>query len=378
MTDCGSRYYLTINKRCVKVPVALSSMAGITDASYALLRKENIGIAFIGGFSVDEPTMNAGAKMADEGRHEFICGDPVSCIRDEVKKFEGSDVICGINIRGTSPKSYLDVYSAVGKDVIYEVDAHCRQEAMINAGAGEYLLKNTDTLADIVRALNEAGAYVSVKFRAGVSSNDSSLARLLWKAGADILHVDLMDFGSSKLKEIRNSCPLKIIANNSMNTFERVKEMFSHGADMVSLARNADNETLERLRVSIEEYADESGWYNAPKQLCRGGDLRGLAFCCMPIKQCPLIPALKKTGMSPKKFHDLKVSLAENTPLSSGESTCFGSLVWCCKSSTPCMFRDISLKQAGLSHQEYMRLKRRLSEGIIEKVFDERSEEESC
>ncbi|MDD4127301.1 MAG: methanogenesis marker 9 domain-containing protein [Methanomicrobium sp.] len=377
MMDSNSRYELNINGRTVKTPIALASMAGITDASYALLRKENIGIAFIGGYSIDEPSMNASTKMEEEGRREFKYEDPVSELIKEVSKFQGTDVILGVNLRGTTPESFLNIYSALGNGVIYEIDAHCRQEPMMNAGAGEYLLKNTDTLADIIRALKEAGATVSVKIRAGVNEDDANLSRLIWKAGADILHVDLMDFGHEKLRLIRNSCPLIIIANNSINTFNKMKDMFAHGADMVSLARHADNETLSHLKLSIEQYADESGWYNSPKQLCRGGDLRSLAFCCMPVKQCALIPTLKRAGMTPKEFHDLKLSLVENTPLASGESTCFGSLAWCCKSSTPCMFRDMSLKRAGLSHSEYMQLKHHLSKEIMKKVFDETGEEKS-
>ena len=372
--DSDSRYELRINNRTVKTPIALASMAGITDASYAMSIKDYIGIAFIGGYSIDEPSMNASIKMEEEGRQEFKYDDPAEELKNQVSKFTGTDVIAGINLRGTKPEAFLSIYSALGNSVIYEIDAHCRQEPMINAGAGEYLLKNTDTLSDIIRALKEAGATVSVKIRAGVNDDDAELSRIIWKAGADIIHVDLMDFGHEKIRQIRNSCPLMIIANNSMDTYDKVKDMFSHGADMISLARNSDPKTLESLFVSIEDYADESGWYNSPKQLCRGGDIRSLTFCCMPVKQCALIPALKRIGMSPKEFNDLKLSLVKDTPLASGDSTCFGSLAWCCKSSTPCMFRDMSLKRVGLSHSEYMRLKHHLSKEIMKKVFDEKNE----
>lgn len=372
--DSDSRYELRINNRTVKTPIALASMAGITDASYAMSIKDYIGIAFIGGYSIDEPSMNASIKMEEEGRQEFKYDDPAEELKKQVSKFTGTDVIPGINLRGTKPEAFLSIYSALGNSVIYEIDAHCRQEPMINAGAGEYLLKNTDTLSDIIRALKEAGATVSVKIRAGVNDDDAELSRIIWKAGADIIHVDLMDFGHEKIRQIRNSCPLMIIANNSMDTYDKVKDMFSHGADMISLARNSDPKTLESLFVSIEDYADESGWYNSPKQLCRGGDIRSLTFCCMPVKQCALIPALKRIGMSPKEFNDLKLSLVKDTPLASGDSTCFGSLAWCCKSSTPCMFRDMSLKRVGLSHSEYMRLKHHLSKEIMKKVFDEKNE----
>lgn len=88
------------------------------------------------------------------------------------------------------------------------------------------------------------------------------------------------------------------------------------------------------------------------------------------------MPALKKAGMSPKEYHDMKVESVENTPLASGSSTCFGSLAWCCKSSTPCMFRDISIKKEGITLADYMRYKRRLSEKIMKRLFDEEKREE--
>jgi len=376
MMDPYDRYELIVNGRTVKTPIAIASMAGIVDAEYVLARKENIGMAFIGGYSIDEPTMNASVLLEEEGRREFISADPVAAIKAEVEKFEATDVIPGVNLRGSSPQSFASVADELGDGLIYEIDAHCRQQAMIDAGCGEYYLHHPEELAEVVSALKDGGVTVSVKLRAGVADDDSALARLLWKAGADILHVDLMDFGVSKIRQIRNSCPLFLIANNSINTFDRMKDLFAHGADMVSLARNSDIETLKSLDMAIAAYADETGWYNSPKQLCRGGDLRSLTFCCMPVKQCPLMPALKKAGMSPKEYHDLKVKLVENTPLASGSSTCFGSLAWCCKGSTPCMFRDISIKKEGITLADYMRYKRRLSEKIMKRLFDEENREE--
>lgn len=370
MMDPYDRYELIVNGRTVKTPIAIASMAGIVDADYALARKEYIGMAFIGGYSIDEPTINASALMEEEGRSEFISTDPIATLKEEIEKFSGTDVIPGVNLRGSTPDSFALIAGALGTGVIYEVDAHCRQPAMINAGSGEYYLNNPGKLAEVVSTLKSTGVTVSVKIRAGVADDDSELARILWKAGADILHIDLMDFGNSKIRQIRNSCPLILIANNSVNSFGRMKDLLAHGADMVSLARHSDIDTLMSLEGAIAAYADETGWYNSPKQLCRGGDLRGLTFCCMPVKQCPLIPALGKIGMSPKEYHDLKLESVENTPLSSGESTCFGSLAWCCKSSTPCMFRDISIKKEGINLKDYMRYKRRLSEKIMDRVFN--------
>jgi TIM-barrel protein len=372
------RFGIILNQRVVKTPLAIASMAGWVDAHYVLARKAHTGAAFIGGYSVDEKTLEASHKMAEQGRKEFLYEDPVKELEDQTRLLEGSDVVTGINLRGSSAESYLEIARCLGDRVIYEIDAHCRQEPMIRAGCGEYYLHHPDELTRCVRALKSENVWVSVKIRAGVNANDASLAATLWKAGADIIHIDLMDFGYQKIRQIRNSCPLFIIANNSMHTFERVKEMFSHGADMVSLARKSDERTLRGLDAAISRYADEHGWYNSPKQLCRGGDLRALTFCCMPVKNCPLIPTLEKLGITREEYMAIKQEYVRGTPLSEGKQTCFGSLAWCCKDSSPCMFRDLSIRQAGLSSGEYMRMKRELSEKLMHWLFYERTKDNAC
>lgn len=362
----GSNRFLSINGKTVKTPIVLASMAGITNAEYVLERAAHVGVAFIGGFSLDDATQEAARKMVEAGRTEF--SDGLDEIATELAMLEGSDVVIGLNLRGSTPEAYVAAAREFGKDVIYEIDAHCRQQPMIDAHCGEYLLHNTDALCDIVRALHKEGVCISVKTRAGVT-DDRQLARKLWAAGADILHVDLMDTGYTRIRQIRNSCPLILIANNSINAPDKMMDMFSHGADMVSLARSANVATLQLLDRYIRATAEENGWYNAPKQLCRGGDLRSLTFCCMPVKQCPLLPTLDTIGMSRQEYLALKQDLTKGTEIAKGSHTCFGSLAWCCKSSTPCMFRDMTLKSLPLAKNEYMAMKRELADRIMEKIF---------
>ena len=379
MMEAFERFGLVINDHIVRTPVAIASMAGIVDAAYVLERKKHIGAAFIGGYSIDKPTMEAAAAIAASGdRKEFLYTDPVEELTQQIKKLKTSTVLPGINLRGCSPQSFASLADALGDSVVYEVDAHCRQEPMVTAGAGEYYLRKPKDLVAVVKALKAKDVTVSVKMRVGISADDRQLVRQLWGAGADILHVDLMDAGSAKLRQIRNSCPLVIIANNSINTFDRMREMLSHGADLVSLARKSDERTLAGLDAAITRYADEDGWYNSPKQLCRGGDIRALAFCCMPVKECPLIPTLARAGIPKEEYIHLKLDAVKNTPLDGGDHTCFGSLTWCCKISSPCMFRDMTLSQAGLKKKEYMRLKRELSDTLVSRVFHDVPSDPGC
>jgi len=370
MIEYYERCGLIVNDQVVKTPVVIASMAGVTDAAYVLARKEHIGAAFIGGYSIDEETMAASRSMAAEGRAEFLYDDPVAELKAQVAALQGSGVVLGLNLRGSSPDSYAAIAGEIGDSVVYEVDAHCRQPAMTALGCGEALLRDAHRLMETVRALKAEGVTVSVKVRAGVTGDDRRLARLLWKAGADIIHVDLMDFGYARLRQIRNACPLTLIANNSITSFDSAMEMFAHGADMVSMARRSDERTLAGIDAAIQRKAEESGWYNAPKQLCRGGDIRSLAFCCMPVKHCPLLPFLESIGLSREDYMRIKREAVDGTPIEGGKTTCFGSLAFCCKSSSPCMLREISVKAAGLSGPEYMREKRRLAGEIMERVFD--------
>ena len=370
MMDAFERFGLVINDRVVKTPVAIASMAGIVDARYVLERKDHAGAAFIGGYAIDTPTMHAAQEIAAGGeRREFLYDDPIAALGAEIGQLEGSGVVTGINLRGSSPAAFVAVADAFGDKVVYEIDAHCRQAPMVAAGSGEYYLKNPGALVAVVKALKGKKVTVSVKIRVGVCGDDRALVRALWGAGADILHVDLMDEGVAKLRQIRNTSPLMIIANNGITSFDRMREMLSHGADLVSLARQSDTETLAGLDAAISRYADEEGWYNSPKQLCRGGDLRALTFCCMPVKECPLIPALGRIGLSKEDYARMKLDAVKGTPLDSGPHTCFGSLAWCCKTSSPCMFRDMTLATDRLPKKEYMRRKRDLSDTLMSRIF---------
>lgn len=375
MIDDYERFELIINDQVVKTPVAIASMAGVVDAAYVLERAEHIGAAFIGGYSIDQATLDASRMLAEEGRTEFLYDDPLEELVHQRDLLRNSGVVTGMNLRGSTPEAYHDAAEALGDGIVYEIDAHCRQTPIINAGCGEYLLKHLSQLEEMIKALKSADVTISVKIRAGVSGDDRLLARRIWEAGADILHIDLMDDGYQKIRQIRNICPITLIANNSINTYNRMMEMFSHGADMVSVARRSDIRTLSGLDAAISRYADETGWYNAPKQLCRGGDIRALTFCCMPVKSCPLMPALDKIGMSKEDFQRLKLEAVKNTPLSEGRNTCFGSMAWCCKISVPCMFRDMTLQAAGISGRDYMRYKHRLADKIMDRIFNESPED---
>jgi putative methanogenesis marker domain 9 len=75
--------------------------------------------------------------------------------------------------------------------------------------------------------------------------------------------------------------------------------------------------------------------------------------------------ALEEAGLTAQDYIEIKESFAKRTRLGEGQGTCFGSLVWCCKPSKPCPLRDMAMKRINMSTEEYMELKKKLSEELV-------------
>ncbi|NJD76689.1 MAG: methanogenesis marker 9 domain-containing protein [Candidatus Methanoperedens sp.] len=360
-----------------KNPIALASMAGITDSKFAS-GFTHAGLIILGGYNLDQETNDAARKEIERGRKEFVSDNPMGFLKTELEAASkpgtpGTPGTPGatiaVNVRAASLEPFLEAADIAKKSgAILEINAHCRQPEMLAVGAGEALLKDLEKLCGYIREIKKTGVVLSIKIRANVV-NDVELAKAIEKAGADIIHIDAMhpqgvDFGA--IKRVRNSTGLFIIGNNSVVDFETAKEMFSRGADMVSLARAVlhDHNIIKHLVDEVSSFQALTGWYNAPKHICAGGDLRALAFCCLPVKPCALHGALKQAGLSAEEFMKIKLKFAKGTPIEYGEGTCFGSMTWCCKITKPCYLRDGALESSGLSDVEYMRIKKRLSEYI--------------
>jgi putative methanogenesis marker domain 9 len=222
-------------------------------------------------------------------------------------------------------------------------------------------------LLELIPRLKRCGVTLSLRIRPEDLSN--ALLEKLNESELDIIHLDLRGLngaGPKMVKKAKDSRGPIIMALADIGEFEDARNLLAMGADVVSL-RGADPEFAQWLSGAMQEYDSLSGWCNAPKHICAGGDLRGLAFCCPPVKNCPVLGALKKAGMTPDEFVQKKLSFAKGTPLEKGDGTCFGSLVWCCKKSKLCYLRDAALARIGLSAKEYMELKKKLAEELLSK-----------
>ena len=363
-------FNIKIGYASIKNPIAVAPMAGITDSGFAA-KFGNAGLVVLGGYNLDAKTNDAARKEISRGRKEFVSDEPMDLLKKELKASHDLTRIA-VNVRAASLEPFVEAARLI-KDsgAILEINAHCRQPEMLELGVGEALLRDLPRLCEYIGEIKKTGVVVSVKTRANVV-NDVELAKAIEKAGADIIHIDAMhpdgmDVGV--IKRVRNSTNLFIIGNNSVVDFESAKDMFSYGADMVSVARGLLEEPrlIDNLVDEISAIQSMTGWYNAPKHICGGGDLRALAFCCLPVKPCALHAALKQAGMSAEEFMKLKMDFVRGTPLEPGDGTCFGSMTWCCKISKPCFLRDSTLTQTGVSDIEYMQFKKKLSEYLMKK-----------
>lgn len=352
-------------------PIALAPMAGIVNSAFANQYAADAGLVVLGAFSLDEASKTVASELVARGRKEFISEEPLELIRNEIRAIKSGSAVA-VNVRSATLEPLIEAAKIVKEEgAILELNAHCRQPEMLKAGIGEALLQDLPKLSAWIKAIKETGVVLSVKVRANVV-NDIELARVIDKAGADIIHVDAMlegfgvDFDA--ILNYRDATRLFLIGNNSVRDFEAAKDMFSRGADMVSVARGVmENPGLiKELVDSVSAYQKLIGWYNAPKHVCSDGDFRALAFCCMPVKPCPVHEKFDKLGYTAEEFAKAKFDFAKGTMLEYGGDTCFGSLVWCCKISKPCWIRDGVLNTIGLSDAEYMKLKKELAEYLMD------------
>ena len=363
---------IKVGELSFKNPIALAPMGGITNSSFANENANDAGLVILGGYNLDTATQKAASEMLARGREEFESDEPLKLIESEIKAVNQGPVV-GVNVRSITIEPLIEAAKiAKNAGAILELDAHCRQKEITDIGAGQALLADLSKLCDWIEQIKETGVVLSVKVRANVV-DDIELVQQIENAGADILHLDAMKEGAGAdlnlIKNIRDSTRMVLICNNSVTDIDAAKEMFTRGADMVSVARGVLEEPglISNLVRSISAQQEDMGWYNAPKHVCRGeGDLRGLAFCCLPVKPCPVHNNIKKLGYSAQEFADTKMEFVKGTMLEYGDSTCFGSLAWCCKISKRCYLRDGVLETLGLSDAEYMRLKKELADYIID------------
>ncbi|WP_455645813.1 tRNA-dihydrouridine synthase [Methanosphaera sp.] len=230
----------------------LSAMAGITDGEFCKkFTKQNVDMITLGGYNTDMESFKAGLENSVDNRREFLtCPHHLSVEVSEqvelIKEYNPSwNGLINVNLRGTKPDSFKLLKD--NKDIdILEINAHCRQTATVNAGAGQALLQNTDLLSEILEEVSQHSNYdLCVKIRANVDNVDTlKIIELIESYNVKYLHVDatnpgVMEADYDILNKITSSTNMHVIGNNSVTCHEDYLKMKNTGVDSVSVARAA-------------------------------------------------------------------------------------------------------------------------------------------
>ena len=114
----------------------------------------------------------AAQEVVRTGRKEFL-SHPAKINENILSQINCIDLTCPIfiNIRFTDLEALQKLseilsYNKQLRSVVLEINAHCRQSALVRIGAGEGLLKNLDLLEKAILIPQEYNIPVSVKLRA--------------------------------------------------------------------------------------------------------------------------------------------------------------------------------------------------------------------
>jgi TIM-barrel protein len=239
--------------------VAAASLSGASDADWARTAAEYIGCAFLGGIALDEPTRRAARKLVDRDREEFLPADPHHFVNSQLRALDDVPIRPAVNVRSSTLVPLEDAADLCrDHDAILEINAHCRQEEMCTARAGEALLHQPGRLCRQVEAATATGATVGVKVRAEVDGVDlPALTAELDAAGADLIHVDAMD-SESVVADVVDAVDAFVVANNEVRDEASVREYLEYGADAVSVGRPSDDpRVLRRVREATDAWFRE-------------------------------------------------------------------------------------------------------------------------
>ena len=229
-------------------------MAGITDAEFLCkVIPYGFDVVTLGGYSLDERTIEASQKIIERGRKEFHfkIDEVIPHIENEVNLIKKNypDVRVSANVRSSIPEPIVQA-SEIEKLDIIEINCHCRQDEIIAIGCGQEMLKRPDLKEYLSYVVDNSKSEVSVKIRANVDGiNTVEIAQKIEDAGADYLHLDAMnpnifDADWNLLKNVCDNTNIKVIGNNSIDSAEKVQKMYDCGVYGFSIARGVISGSL--------------------------------------------------------------------------------------------------------------------------------------
>ena len=214
----------------------LAAMAGITDGNFAskIFETGCVGKVSIGGYSVGKEMINASLESTLRGRSEFTMrsGEEANIIASELEKIsEPADTVY-------FARSLSENITSIP---IIEVNAHCRQQEILERGGGQNLIHRPEILSRILSIFKSKDFTVSLKIR-GNDVDTHSFSKMVNNLEIDYLHIDSYRNGVQGtdlhlLTTFKELVQTEVIGNNSVVDLQSAEAILATGVNYFSIAR---------------------------------------------------------------------------------------------------------------------------------------------
>ena len=236
----------------INPPIVQSAISGIADKRFCQqILNYGAGMVILGGFSIDTANFQATKKIKERGRNEFLF--PLE--KEILEKWINQNLVLqkkdaqqkiATNVRLIELDEMSTSWLSTLPNIVdyIELNAHCRQNEILEKGGGQNLIQNLNSLDELINAIQDVvkPEKLGIKVR-GLSIKDKKeLINLLESYNIAFIHVDAMLPGQNKsdlplIEQLVKITDIPIIGNNSVTSLENVLELLELGAAAASLAR---------------------------------------------------------------------------------------------------------------------------------------------
>jgi len=235
-----------------KPPIVQSALAGISNRIFCQeILRYGAGMVTLGGFSIDYESHKATIKMIERGRKEFVLPTKQKNARlwsmnnlvlEKLNKHQSINV----NVRFSKVDNLTKIWLKEFTEYVdfIEINAHCRQEEIINTNGGQSLLINLERLELLLNNVRTTLPTfpLGIKIRGHLVNEYQNFVRILDKFSISFIHSDAMLPGHNRanikiIQNLVNSTDIPVIGNNSVQTINDIMTMLEAGAKAVSVAR---------------------------------------------------------------------------------------------------------------------------------------------
>jgi len=254
---------MRIDSFLINPPIVQSAISGIANKRFCQkLLNYDAGMVTLGGFSIDLANFQATKKIMERGRNEFLFPHEKENLERWIKhnlvlqkKNIKQKIAANVRIVELDEMSKIWL-SALTSVVDYvELNAHCRQNEILEKGGGQNLILNLKSLEELINSIQVVikPEKLGIKVRGLTIRNKKQLTSLLESYNLSYIHVDAMIPGKNKsdlqiIEQLVKTTDIPIIGNNSVKSIENVLKLLDIGAVAASLARPL----IDRPEIMLE------------------------------------------------------------------------------------------------------------------------------